>query len=190
MPTIRPEILQEFLCKLQKNNTIQDKTKYLILWQLHTMLRPKEAARTRWSYININKRCLTIPLEEMKSQRVHKVPLTDEMIEILDKIRPLSEGKEFVFPGERNSNTHMSVFTANAAIKRSLGFKGELVAHGLRSIASTALHEQEFDSLHIEACLSHADKNTTRASYNRTDFFEQRKNIMAWWSEFIMSSSS
>ncbi|MEZ8971776.1 integrase arm-type DNA-binding domain-containing protein [Vibrio cyclitrophicus] len=190
MPTIRPEILRDFLYKLNENNTLQDKTKYVILWQLHTMLRPKEAARTRWSYIDIHKRCLTMPPEEMKGQRAHKVPLTDEMIEILNKIRPLSEGKEFVFPGERNSNTHIGESTANAAIKRSLGYKGKLVAHGLRSIASTALHEQEFDSLHIEACLSHADKNTTRASYNRTDFFEQRKNIMAWWSEFIKSSSS
>ena len=57
--------------------------------------------------------------------------------------------------------------------------------HGLRSIASTTLHESGFDSLHIEACLSHSDENETRASYNRTDFFENRKPIMNWWSDHI-----
>ncbi|MDF4990962.1 hypothetical protein ACEV8O_02175 [Vibrio parahaemolyticus] len=56
------------------------------------------------------------------------------------------------------------------------------------AIASTALHEQGFDTLHIEACLSHMDKNVTRASYNRSDFFEQRKEIMRWWSEFITNA--
>lgn len=125
----------------------------------------------------------------MKRGKEHKVPLTDEAIEILSKMRPQSEGKEFVFPGERNPNSHVSIFTANAALKRSLGFKGELVAHGLRAIASTALHEQGFDTLHIEACLSHADQNETRASYNRSNFFEQRKDIMRWWSEYIRTAS-
>ena len=74
--------------------------------------------------------------------------------EILDQIRPLSELYDYIFPGERDTNSHVSLFTANAAIKRSL----ELVTHGLRSVASTALHERDFDSLLIEACLSHADQ--------------------------------
>ncbi|ENK0809917.1 tyrosine-type recombinase/integrase, partial [Vibrio fluvialis] len=130
----------------------------------------------------------TIPAEEMKRRREHRVPLTKQAINILEKIKAQSGGKEFVFPSGRNPDSHVSVYTANAALKRSLGFKGELVAHGLRAIASTALHEQGFDTLHIEACLSHMDKNVTRASYNRSDFFEQRKEIMRWWSEFITSS--
>ncbi|MDS1792003.1 tyrosine-type recombinase/integrase [Vibrio parahaemolyticus] len=109
---------------------------------------------------------------------------------ILEKIKAHSIGKDFVFPSERNPDGHISVYTANAALKRSLGFKGELVAHGLRAIASTALHEHGFDTLHIEACLSHMDKNVTRASYNRSDFFEQRKEIMCWWSDYIEKTES
>ncbi|HIF9501479.1 TPA: hypothetical protein ACX6SY_001526 [Photobacterium damselae] len=66
-----------------------------------------------------------------------------------------------------------------------LRLKDELVAHGLRSVASTALHEQGFDSLLIEACLSHADQNEVRVSYNRSDYLEQRKKIMSWWSAYI-----
>ncbi|MDA0128740.1 tyrosine-type recombinase/integrase [Vibrio sp. MarTm2] len=189
MATIRPEMLGKFLSRLEKNEKIQDKTKCLLLWQLHTIARPKEAARTRWKDIDLQNKSWTIPAAEMKRGKEHKVPLTDEAIEILSKMRPQSEGKEFVFPGERNPNSHVSIFTANAALKRSLGFKGELVAHGLRAIASTALHEQGFDTLHIEACLSHADQNETRASYNRSNFFEQRKDIMRWWSEYIRTAS-
>mgnify|MGYP005676674829 FL=1 len=126
----------------------------------------------------------------MKRKKEHRVPLSEEAAEILAKMSQYSTGHEFVFPSERNSTGHMSVFTANAALHRTLGFKETLVAHGLRSIASTALHEQGFDTLHIEACLSHSDQNETRASYNRSDFFEQRKEIMDWWSDYILKAKS
>ncbi|MBD1576645.1 tyrosine-type recombinase/integrase [Vibrio sp. S11_S32] len=188
MPSIRPDMLGELLFKLESNQTIQNKTKLLILWQLHTIARPKEAARTRWTDIDLENRVWTIPAEEMKRRRIHRVPLTQSSIDILLEMKRYSENREFVFPGERNRNNHASVYTANAALKRSLGFKNELVAHGLRSIASTALHENGFDTLLIEACLSHLDQNTTRASYLRTDFLEQRKDIMCWWSEYITKS--
>lgn len=190
MPTIKPELLNRFLMQLRENNSIRDKTKLLILWQLHTMSRPKEAARARWCDIDVAQKCWTIPPAEMKRRKQHRVPLTDESIEILSQIRLQSGSHEYVFPNERNPKSHISVSTANAALKRSLGYKDELVAHGLRSIASTALHEQGFDTLHIEACLAHSDQNETRASYNRTDFFEQRKDIMDWWSAFIKRSES
>lgn len=66
-----------------------------------------------------------------------------------------------------------------SSVEQLADFKGEFVAHGLRAITSTTLHESGFDSLQIEACLSHSDQNETRASYNRTDFFENRKAIMS-----------
>ncbi|MDA0148276.1 tyrosine-type recombinase/integrase [Vibrio sp. LaRot3] len=190
MPTIRPELLNRLLKQLQDNANIRQKTKLLILWQLHTMTRPKEAARARWRDIDLNQKCWTIPPAEMKRGKEHRVPLTDATIEILSQMRLQSEEHEYVFPSERNSSSHISLYTANAALKRSLGFKDELVAHGLRSIASTAMHEQGFDTLHIEACLSHSDQNETRASYNRSDFYEQRKEIMEWWSDYILEAKS
>ena len=47
-----------------------------------------------------------------------------------------------------------------------MGFKGKLVAHGLRELASTTLNEQGFDSDVIEAALAHINKNPIRAAYN------------------------
>ncbi|MEC8328126.1 MAG: tyrosine-type recombinase/integrase [Pseudomonadota bacterium] len=185
MPSIRPEELGEFLNKLHSSETIQKKTKTLILWQLHTMTRPKEAARARWSDIDLEEKVWTIPASEMKRNREHKVPLTDSAIALLNSQKVTSYEQEFVFPGERDKSSHISTYTANAAIKRSLNYKGKLVAHGLRAIASTALHEHGFESMLIEACLSHVDKNETRASYMRSDFLEQRRPIMEWWSKYI-----
>ena len=190
MATIRPEELPEFLTALNGSQNIQNKTKLLILWQLHTMTRSKEAAGTKWEDINIEEAVWIIPAEEMKRRRAHRVPLTPATLAILEQMKPLSGHHEYVFPSERNEKSHASTYTVNAAIKRSLGYKGKLVAHGLRSVASTALHEKGYDSLLVEACLAHADENETRAAYNRSDYLEQRRPIMEWWSEFVNISSS
>ncbi|MBB1351242.1 MULTISPECIES: tyrosine-type recombinase/integrase [unclassified Pseudoalteromonas] len=185
MATIRPEELPNFLTALNSSQTIQNKTRLLILWQLHTMTRSKEAAGTKWEDINIEEAVWIIPAEEMKRRRAHRVPLTSATLAILEQMKPLSGHHEYVFPSERNEKSHASTYTVNAAIKRSLGYKNKLVAHGLRSVASTALYEKGYDSLLVEACLAHADENETRAAYNRSDYLEQRRPIMLWWSEFI-----
>jgi len=189
MATIRPEELPDFLTALNSSQTIQNKTKFLILWQLHTMTRSKEAAGTKWADINIEEAVWVIPAEEMKRRRAHRVPLTPATLAILEQMKPLSGHHEYVFPSERNEKSHASTYTVNAAIKRSLGYKDKLVAHGLRSVASTALHEKGYDSLLVEACLAHADENETRAAYNRSDYLEQRRPIMGWWSSYILQSS-
>ena len=57
MPTIHPELLGKFLSRLEQNENIQDKAKLLLLWQLHTFARTKEAARTRWKDIDLKNQC-------------------------------------------------------------------------------------------------------------------------------------
>ena len=190
MATIKPDELPDFLSTLKSSKTIQDKTRFLILWQLHTMTRSKEAAGAKWADINIEESVWVIPAKEMKRRRTHRIPLTPSTLAILEQMEPISGNYEYVFPNERNIHSHASTYTVNNAIKNSLGYKDKLVAHGMRSIASTALHEHGYDSLLIEACLAHNDENKTRAAYMRSDLLEQRRPIMEWWSEFIELANS
>ncbi|HGU6862895.1 tyrosine-type recombinase/integrase, partial [Klebsiella pneumoniae] len=81
-------------------------------------------------------------------------------------------------------NKPMNSQTANAALKR-IGYAGKLVAHGLRSIASTAMNEEGFNPDVIEAALSHNDKNEVRRAYNRSTYLEQRKQLAVWWGDFV-----
>lgn len=78
----------------------------------------------------------------------------------------------------------MNSQTANAALKR-IGYGGKLVAHGLRSIASTALNEAGFNPDVIEAALAHSDKNEVRRAYNRSTYIEQRIDLMIWWGKVV-----
>lgn len=65
---------------------------------------------------------------------------------------------------------------------------GKLVAHGLRSIASTAMNEAGLNSDVIEAALAHIEKNEVRRAYNRSTYLEKRKGLMNWWGNFIVNS--
>lgn len=183
MPTITPDELPEFL-KTLRYASIKLVTRCLIEWQLHTMVRPSEAAGAKWSEIDFENNLWIIPAERMKKAREHNVPLTEQTLEILQRLQPISGHREYVFPADRDPKRHANESTANAAIKR-MGYHKRLVAHGLRSLASTTLNDQAFDGDVIEAALAHVDKNEVRRAYNRAKYLERRKVMMIWWSEHI-----
>jgi len=187
MPSIKPDELPE-LMRTISNASIKRVTRLLIEWQLHTMTRPAEAAGTRWEEIDIERQLWVIPPERMKKRREHIVPLTEQTLAILEALKPISEKREHIFPADRNPRTHCNSQTANMALKR-MGYEGRLVSHGLRALASTILNEERWDADLIEAALAHADNNKIRSIYNRADYIEARRAMMAWWSSHVEQAS-
>lgn len=179
MPTLRPEELPKLMRSLVMSN-LSVTTRCLIEWQLLTLVRPSEASGARWEEIDLNAKLWTIPAERMKAKREHIVPLSPQALEILEVMKPISAHREHIFPSRNNPKQAMNSQTANAALKR-IGYRGKLVAHGLRSIASTAMNEAGFNADVIEAALAHSDKNEVRKAYNRSTYLLQRKGLMEWW---------
>lgn len=161
-------------------------TKLLMLFQLHTMARPAEAAGARWSELDLAAGLWIIPPERMKKRREHVVPLTDEVLSIVSDLQMFKRpDAEFLFPSLVASAGHLNASTVNNALKRTLQLGSRTTAHGFRATASTALNEAGFDADLIEMALAHIDKNTVRATYNRSQYIERRKPVMAWWSNLI-----
>ena len=106
-------------------------------------MQPSEASGTHWEEIDIQSKLWTIPAERMKAKREHVVPLSAQALFILEVMKPISANREHVFLSRNVPKLSMSSQTANAALKRT-GYGGKLVAHGLRSIASTTLNEAGF----------------------------------------------
>lgn len=187
-PTLKPE---EIPCLLEAiaEASILKVTRYLILWQLHTMARPSEAAGAKWSEIDWEHKLWVVPPERMKKRREHVVPLTTRTIALLEKLKPISGRGEYIFPSNIDPKKCANSSTVNVALKR-MGFSGRLTAHGMRALASTTLNEQQFDPELIEVALAHIDKNTVRATYNRAQYLEQRRVMMEWWSEHIVKAAT
>ena len=183
MPAIPPAHLPELMQKIN-GASIKKITRCLMEFQLHTITRPSEAAGARWDEMDFDHNLWVIPAERMKAGRTHKIPLTPQSLALLDTMKAISGNREHIFPGDRNPNNHISEQTANMALRR-MGYQGVQVAHGFRSIASTALNDEGFDGDLIECALSHVEKDEVRAAYNRADYLERRKVMMRWWSDFI-----
>ena len=188
MAALPPEELPELMLEIA-NASIKRTTRCLIEWQLHTMTRPVEAATTRWVDIDFERRVWTIPPERMKKRRPHSIPLSDQAVALLQSLKTHSSHREYVFPSDRNPRTHANSQTANMALKR-MGFQDRLVSHGLRSMASTILNEHGWDPELIEVALAHVDKDEVRSAYNRADYIERRRPMMAWWSEYILKAAT
>lgn len=186
MPTLRPEELPKLMRSLVMSN-LSITTRCLIEWQLLTLVRPSEASGTQWTEIDFDLNLWVIPAERMKAKREHVVPLSKQALDILEVMQPISANRQYVFPSRNNPKEPMNSQTANAALKR-IGYGGKLVAHGLRSIASTALNEASFNPDVIESALAHSDKNEVRRAYNRSTYLEQRKDMMSWWGTFTYKS--
>ena len=183
MPSIPPDELPKLMASIA-NASIKFTTRRLIEWQLHTMTRPSEAAGTRWDEIDLENKIWNIPKERMKKNRPHSIPLSPQAMKILSLMKPISDKREFVFPADRNPSKSANEQSVNMALSR-MGYKGILVAHGLRSLASTTLNEHAFDPDLIETALAHVDKNEVRRAYNRAEYIEQRRVMMCWWSDQI-----
>ncbi len=187
MAALAPAELPELMNAIA-HASIKRTTRCLIEWQLNTMTRPSEASGARWEEIDVEEKIWTIPAVRMKKRREHRIPLTEQMLAILEVMKPISGHREFVFPSDRDPKKPCNSQTANMALKR-MGFAGRLVSHGLRSLASTTLNEQGFEPDLIESALAHVDDNQVRSAYNRTDYIERRRPMMCWWSEHIEEAS-
>ncbi|EJC6256967.1 TPA: tyrosine-type recombinase/integrase [Klebsiella aerogenes] len=186
MPALPPTELPRFLTVLN-NASVRMETRLLIEWQLLTWVRPGEAVRTRWADIDTDNSIWNIPAEFMKMKKPHKVPLSKEALRVLELMKAISGHREWVFPSIKAPLSHMHEQTANAAIIR-MGFGGELVAHGMRSIARTAAEESgKFRTDVLEAALAHSKKDEIIAAYNRAEYLKERGILMQWWSNYVQA---
>lgn len=166
----------------------------------HVFVRPANLRMMEWLEVDTETAIWTIPAaklklstEKKKANRVEdaeQVPLSRQAKNLIEDMRPLTGKGRYVFPSIRSASRPMSENTVNAALRR-LGFTGnEMTAHGFRSLASSQLNELGFRPDVIEAALFHKDRNTIRATYNRTDYFSERVDMMQSWSDYLDSLRS
>lgn len=156
-------------------------------------LRPYNMRFLRWEYVDLSEKLITIPAEEMKMNRAHKVPLSTQAIEILKAVMPLTIEDEFVFASDRSRKSKvMSENTLNQALMRvvhpetgePLG-RGVITSHGIRHSVSTMLNELKYDSDAIELSLAHMDKDRIRSTYNKAELLPERTVMMQEWADYV-----
>lgn len=156
-----------------------------LLLSAFTFLRPGEVRSLHWSDIDLDKRVATIPSDRMKLPRPHLVPLSRQVLEVLEEVRPISGQRRYVLPSLRPEDRPLSDGTMNAALRR-LGYpQGTMTVHGFRRIASTMLNEMGWNRDWIERQLAHVEANSVRRAYNSAEYLEDRAHMMQAWADHL-----
>jgi integrase len=150
-------------------------------------VRPGELRHAEWSEINFEAEEWRIPAGKMKMRELHIVPLSRQVIAILDELKPLTGRGKYLFPGVRYPTRPMSDNTLNCALRR-LGYTNdEMTSHGFRSMASTLLNEQGWNKDAIERQLAHGARDKIRATYNYAEYLPERRKMMQSWADYLES---
>jgi integrase len=148
-------------------------------------VRPGELRAAKWVEFDLERAEWRIPPERMKARVMHLVPLATQALEILRDLKPLGGRSDYLFPSIRTPAKPISDNTLNAALRR-LGYTTDQVTtHGFRSMASTLLNEQGWNTDAIERQLAHGERNEVRAAYNYAKYLPERRKMMQAWADHL-----
>ena len=77
-----------------------------------------------------------ISAEKMKRRRPHIVPLSEQVVDLLKQIHPISGSYQYIFPSCTDYRKHISDMALNTMIRR-MGYSGRATGHGFRHTMST-----------------------------------------------------
>jgi integrase len=159
-------------------------------------LRTSEVLKAEWSEINFENKVWTIPAKRMKKARLeHRVPLSDQVLELLRWHKEHSPEGKYVFTGYKRyqplAQRSMYIF-----LKKTMN-RPDVTVHGFRkSFRVWCAEKNNFDPMAVELCLSHTISDMALAiaagsaapevqrAYLDTDLFEKRRIIMQAWTDF------
>ena len=115
----------------------------------------------------------------MKTGKAHQVPLTAPLKEVLNELRQLNGGNEYVFFSPRGREyQHVHKDSLNAHIKK-MGYKGLTTAHGFRHLALTAGQEVlKVDHEIIQRQMAHTFGDKICGCYDKSQMMEERRDFM------------
>lgn len=124
-----------------------------------------------------------IPAKRMKMRKDHLVPLSRQAMEILQTIQAMGLNDEFVFYNTV-SKAPVSENFLTSALKR-LGWQGKMTGHGFRGLASTTLHERQYNHEAIELQLAHQKSDKVAGAYDHSKHIPYRAKMMQDWANMI-----
>jgi integrase len=184
-PYLTADEIPDFMRVLCSGQYMGAVVRLAILLVMHTLVRTSEARFAKWSEFDLESRLWSIPAERMKMKVAHVVPLSNQVIKILQELKLYTGKYDYLFV-TRGFNQPMSENAMIYALYR-LGYQGRLTVHGLRATGSTILNEVGFRSDVVEVALAHKDKNQIRVRYNHAQYLEERRKMLQWYSDYLSS---
>jgi integrase len=147
--------------------------------------RTSEVLNAQWGEFDFDGRLWICPADRMKGGVVHRVPLTDEMLMIIEPLRSMQS--DYVFEGQKRHHPLSNM--AMLMLLRRMKVEGVTV-HGFRStFRDWASEEANAPREVAEMSLAHKVGSEVERAYARSDLLEKRRALMARWSNFVSATS-
>ena len=133
----------------------------------------------RWDWIKYD--ILTLPPEIMKKRRPHRVPLCPQVLTLLEYAKTLRKKRSvYIWNFGRNGTKLNKQYLSKWLLNSDL--KGKLCHHGLRSTGRTWMRDEGVLREVAEDAIAHVSGTSYERAYLRTDYLEQRREVMRrWW---------
>ena len=153
-----------------------------------TAARSGEARGAAWDEIDLESGTWTIQAARMKAGQLHRVPLSRQVLEILECARTLDNDSGLIFPSPARIGRPLSDSTLMLALHKT-GFAERATVHGFRtSFRTWTLEKTDAPWEVAEAALAHGLGNEVERSYARSDLFDKRRDLMQAWADFVLPS--
>lgn len=183
---IDAEQLPALLKAIEKNDARLFKQTIIALkMMLLTFVRTSELINATWDEFDIGKKIWVIPAERMKMRITHLVPLSEQVIALLEELKELYGDEGYILPSAFRKNQPMSNNTILKALSR-LGYHKTMTGHGFRALAMSTIKEKlQYRHEVVDRQLSHQPKSKIDKAYDRAQFLSERTKMMQEWADYI-----
>ena len=146
--------------------------------------RPGELRQAKWADVNLDTQEWRYVVTKTNSD--HIVPLSDQAVEIIRSMKPLTGNGTYIF-SVGSGIRPLSDGTMNKALKL-LGYSSDVIQpHGFRHTAATALAEElGWDENKIDQQLSHK-RGGVKGMYQKAKYLKDRREMMQMWATYLYS---
>lgn len=150
-----------------------------------TTSRTNPAILAEWAEFDLEAGLWQVPAEKMKAKEDHTVALSPGALAVLAAQR--GQCARYVFPTTMGEGNRPMCNMSMLVLLKRLGVSDKTTVHGLcRATFSTWAYETAAARADvIEACLAHREADKVKAAYNRAQFFDERRALLAKWGEFL-----
>ena len=195
-PSLPYEQVAEFIQHLRQKKGISPKA---LEFAILTACRSGEVFGAKWQEIDFKNKVWTIPKERMKADKEHRVPLSQQVICLLESIQSYTQSNDFIFPAPRGGM--LSDMSLTTLIKRmhkqifkenGLGYidpkqNRVITTHGFRStFRDWSADKTDYPREVCEHVLAHKLPDEVEAAYLRGAYLEKRRSLMADWANFCI----
>jgi integrase len=155
---------------------------------LLTLQRRSELALAEWREFNFTEKTWTIPDEHAKAGKGHVLPLSDWVIEELQKLKVMADGSRYVLPNPDNSAPADPKYITRSVARCLKRFRKHGIAaftpHDLRRTGRTGLARLGVKVDIAERVLNHA-RERIEATYDVHEYVDEKREALERWAKHL-----